>query len=275
MRMLLMAFVTILCGIIPAFSADVPAHRGFVTDDAGLLTPLEIEALGTRLKAIQDGSPDKSQVVILTVKDMGGEEVVPFSQAVFHEWGIGQQGKDNGVLILVAMDERKVRVHVGYGLEGAIPDATAKKILGKMTPALKSKDYGAAFSTAIDELQPLIMREQVPAAASTDDDGIGGFVIVLIVLLTIGAVVVYVTDPARGMPKETRRPVRSGGSPRSYSPSPASRRPRRASDDDDSPAVAGAVIGGGSGDGDRGTSSNDSFSGGGGDSGGGGADGSF
>src|SRR5690606_32397824 len=104
----------------------IPPSGQWVTDRAGLLTPAEVQALTEKLRAYSDTT--STQIVIVTLPDLGGMPVDEYAFALGQRWGVGQAGKDNGVVILVSRDDRQAFIATGYGLEGAITDAHAGRI---------------------------------------------------------------------------------------------------------------------------------------------------
>ncbi len=123
-----------------SLAQDFPSPRGYVNDFADILSN-EYE---TKLNAFASELEDKttSQIAIVTVDSIKPYEIEDYAVRLFEKWGIGKQGKDNGVLILLAVSDRRVRIEVGYGLEGAIPDAIAKQIIEeRMIPFFKQDKY--------------------------------------------------------------------------------------------------------------------------------------
>jgi uncharacterized protein len=135
------AVIAVLTGFCPfARATDVPYLTGRVVDNAEILKPATITSLTAQLKAHEDKTGD--QVAILTTHSLQGESVEEFSNDVYRAWKLGQKGKDNGVLVVVSPDEHKMRIEVGYGLEGTLPDVTASRIIRNvMTPPFKDGDY--------------------------------------------------------------------------------------------------------------------------------------
>jgi len=127
-----------------ASALEVPAFRGYVNDYAGMLSP---EATGKLQQALAGfDKSDSTQVAILTIPSLEGEDVEGFSIKVVDKWGVGQKGKDNGVLFLVAKQERKVRIEVGRGLEGVLTDLVSGRIIAQViTPAFKSGQIDEGF----------------------------------------------------------------------------------------------------------------------------------
>jgi uncharacterized protein len=121
-----------------------PKPTGYVNDFAGVVEPeyaRRIEALGQEL-AEKTGA----QLVLVTVKNLNGNDVQDFANRLFKAWGIGQKGKDNGLLMVDAMEDRRVWIEVGYGLEGLLPDGKVGSILDQyVVPELRAGNRGAAY----------------------------------------------------------------------------------------------------------------------------------
>ena len=103
-----------------AFSLDVPALRGRVNDYAGMLSPATVQDLEQKLAALEQS--DSTQIVVLTIPTLGGDALEDFSIRVAEAWRVGQKGVDNGIIFLIARQERKIRIEVGRGLEGKLTD---------------------------------------------------------------------------------------------------------------------------------------------------------
>ena len=123
-----------------AAADDVPFLTGRVVDDAHILSDGARERLTAALKAHEDAT--SNQVVVLTVPTIGSDDIENYANTVFHTWKLGQKGKDNGVLVVVVPNDHKLRIEVGYGLEGTLPDGAAGGIIRTwMTPAFKAGNY--------------------------------------------------------------------------------------------------------------------------------------
>ncbi|MDD5068732.1 MAG: TPM domain-containing protein [Candidatus Pacebacteria bacterium] len=135
-----------------AYAFTSPGNpTGFVNDFANVLAPAEKTALETKLKdfAMQTGN----EVSVVIVQNLGGDVIENYAVELFQAWGIGNKEKDNGVLFLVAIDDRAVRIEVGYGLEGDLPDATANRIIQKIAiPYFKNGDYVGGISNSADAI---------------------------------------------------------------------------------------------------------------------------
>ncbi len=124
---------------------------GYVNDFAGMLLPETKETLiATLTQFTQETS---SEISVVTVNDLGGDSIENFANELFREWGIGTEKNDNGVLLLVSKEDRKVRIEVGYGLEGALPDATANAIIqNDILPEFKNGDYDLGVTHGVESI---------------------------------------------------------------------------------------------------------------------------
>jgi uncharacterized protein len=130
---------------------DKPNPPVAVNDFAKLLEPFQKEALEQKLRDYNDST--SSAIVIITVPSLKGYDVSELALKYLREWGIGMKDKDNGVVILVSKAEHKINIQTGYGMEGVLPDVTAKHIIDeRMTPAFKQDDYFRGFDQAIDAI---------------------------------------------------------------------------------------------------------------------------
>ena len=126
--------------LTPARAVDVPFLTGRVVDNAEILQPATRDKLTAALKAHEQRTSD--QVVVLTVPTIGETSVEEYATKVFETWKLGIKGKDNGVLIVIVPQDRKMRIEVGYGLEGTLTDVAANRIIRNlMTPQFKAGNY--------------------------------------------------------------------------------------------------------------------------------------
>ncbi len=129
-----------------------------VTDMAGVLSPEEKQALENKLVAIDDSSSNQIVVVILPALD--GNPIEEYATKLFREWGIGNKKTNNGILLLIAIQDRKMRIEVGYGLEGAIPDITSINIIDNdLKPAFRAGAYYDGIDKAIDDIAKAAVGE--------------------------------------------------------------------------------------------------------------------
>lgn len=136
--LLVVAFLLCLSG--DARALEVPRPEGYVNDHANLLSDTEKAGLEALLRRFEAETTD--QVVLLIIPSLEGDSLEDFSMRVAESWQVGQKGKDNGVIFLVAVEDRKARIEVGYGLEGALTDAQSGRILRNLVfPAFRQGDY--------------------------------------------------------------------------------------------------------------------------------------
>lgn len=144
--------------------AELPQPRGRVTDLTGHLSADCIASLSDRIRSLEDEKG--AQVRVLLVGSTGDEPIEAYAGRVFHAWKLGRKGVDDGVLLVAALHDHHDRIEVGYGLEGAIPDAVAGNILRTdVQPQFLAGNYGAGVSAAVDDLAHLIRGEALPKPA--------------------------------------------------------------------------------------------------------------
>ena len=125
---------------LPALAADVPFLTGRIVDEANILSPGVEQNLSQMSEKHEQATGN--QVVVLTMPSLEGERIEVYATRVFDAWKLGQKGKDNGVLVIVAPNDRKMRIEVGYGLEGTLTDARASRIFREaLTPQFNSGNY--------------------------------------------------------------------------------------------------------------------------------------
>ncbi len=155
MSRLLAAFVLVLTCAVRA-SAALPEHTGYVTDLASVLD----DATEAKLKAsLADVEKETTaEVAVVTVTTLEGMTVEDYANRLFRQWGIGKKGKDNGVLILVAPDERKIRIEVGYGLEPVLPDGlTGNIIRNQALPEFRNGDFPGGITAVVESIAIILV----------------------------------------------------------------------------------------------------------------------
>jgi uncharacterized protein len=145
--------------------APIPDLHHRVTDTTATLSSADIATLDARLAALEQRKG--AQVAILLVPTTAPEAIEPYATRVFAQWKLGRKHVDDGVLVLVAKDDHRVRIEVARGLEGAIPDAAAKRIEREyMTPKFRSGAFAAGLGAGVDMLTRLIDDEALPAPSA-------------------------------------------------------------------------------------------------------------
>ena len=224
---------------------SVPALSSHVIDQTSTLDPAQRQALDERLAAFEQEKG--TQLVVLIVATTAPEDIASYANRVGNTWKIGRKDVGDGLLLIVAKNDRKLRIEVAKALEGAIPDLAAKRVIDQaITPHFKQGDYAGGVQAGVEQLMQLVNQEGLPTPTdSTQDDaevdtGLIIFLVVAILMLAL-----------------SRRRARHGHSVVSR-------------------GLHTGAWGGGSGSWSSGSSSSDSFgSGGGGDFGGGGASGDW
>lgn len=186
---------------LPIFlgAQNYPAKpSNYVTDETGTLTQEQQNTLNAKLKAFEDTTTN--QIFVYMTASLNGSDLEQLSEEIFHNWKIGQKGKNNGVLIAIFKDDRKFRIQTGYGLEGALPDLLTKRIQDNdMRPLFKQGDYFGGINAGVDllayysshEFNPDLIKQQPQDAPEEFDYGKGlsglliGFGINLVSLLVL------------------------------------------------------------------------------------------
>jgi uncharacterized protein len=244
------------CGLLSAAASalDFPPLTGRVVDQANVMTAESRTDIEAKSKELEDKS--SIQLVVATVQSLQGSDIETYANGLFRFWKLGQAQKNNGVLLLVAPVEHKVRIEVGYGLEGTLTDALSSVIISSaIVPRFKSNDFSGGIARGIDGIISVLNGDTAdwqPIAQVRQDDNFGGQLFAVILLFCmVTFLIVAVSRNIRSGHTVTRNGrqvyVHTGGSSSSSWSS---------SDSSDS-------------------SSSSDFSGGGGSSGGGGASGSW
>ena len=157
MRVLL---ISLLLSLIPAnvYSLDVPSLSGRVNDYAGMLSSGARQRLESELAAFEKA--ESTQVVLLTIPSLEGEPIEQFGIRVAEAWRIGQKGTDNGAILILSKQDRKVRIEVGRGLEGRLTDLVSGRIIrNEMTPRLKAGDIDGGIAAGLRAVMAAVKGE--------------------------------------------------------------------------------------------------------------------
>jgi len=148
----------LLCGMVALFGLDVPAMNGPVNDHVGLLSRGETQTLTRLLLDVQEQT--SSQVALLIIPSLQGEVLEDYSMKVAEQWKLGQKEFDNGLLMLVAYKDHKIRLEVGYGLEGMITDAKSGYIIRNyLTPAFRQGNYYRGIKDGLTVISGIITKQ--------------------------------------------------------------------------------------------------------------------
>ena len=154
---------------IVAAALDVPYLTGRVTDNAGILSDSMRRSLTKRLKAHEGRTGN--QIAVLTLPTLKGESIEEYAVEVFEEWKLGQKGKDNGILVIVVPNDRRMRIEVGYGLEGTLTDSMAGSIIrNAMAPRFKKGNFDGGVQAGIKNIIKILEGGKV---SDLEDSGGG------------------------------------------------------------------------------------------------------
>lgn len=186
----LIGLLVVLLFAVPALAQSkiaFPPLTGRVVDQAGLLDPATEQALTDKLAALEAATSD--QLVVVTVSSLQDQEIEDYGYQLGRAWGIGQKENDNGALLIVAPNERKVRVEVGYGLEPILTDAFSSQVIrNDILPSFREGDYSTGVVKGVDaliaqlSLDPAEAQARAQAVAEQQADRKGGSIAPLIIV---------------------------------------------------------------------------------------------
>lgn len=156
MKLNLMAFLFCLCTMIcgTAFAYTPPVPTGYVTDTTGSLSTSQVAQLNSKISDFNKRT--QNEVAVLIIKSIDDSNIEDVTHDTFKAWRVGKAGLDNGVLLVLAIESRKMRLQTGKGVEGDITDLQASDVLASMKPGLRNKDYYGAVSMATDKIMGLL-----------------------------------------------------------------------------------------------------------------------
>jgi len=215
MRGLLLLMLLVLAA--PAWAQDFPKLTGRVVDAANIIPDSDEAALTQKLEAVETAS--SRQLVVATVPSLQGHDIADYGYQLGRTWGIGQKGANNGMLLLVAPNEKKVRIDVGYGLEPIMTDALSHQIITQqILPAFKRGDFPGGINAGADSIieqlqapleqaeQKALEAQQAQQARGRSDDGGGSiFPVIFWIVVFLFFILPMIRGGRRG-----RRHRRSG-----------------------------------------------------------------
>ena len=179
--------------ILPALALVFPTLSGRVVDEANILDQAARAALTQKLADLEAKTTD--QLVVVTLKSLQGTSIEDFGYQLGRHWRIGQKDKNNGVLLIVVPSERKVRIDVGYGLEGTLTDAVSRLIIeNAIVPRFRANDYPGGIARGVDDIISVLTgdaAEWKARAAKRPDRMPGGGSIFIIALIAVIFMMVY------------------------------------------------------------------------------------
>src|ERR1700691_6125053 len=187
MNALLRGIALACCLVMAAFALDFPQLTGRVVDQAGVMSADSRSAMEAKLKDLEDKS--SIQLVVATVKSLQGSDIESYANQLFRFWKLGQAQKNNGVLLLVAPAEHKVRIEVGYGLEGTLTDALSSVIISSaILPRFKVGDFSGGIERGVDGIISVLSGDTVdwqPKVDVRQDDRSANFNVLFVILFFV------------------------------------------------------------------------------------------
>lgn len=192
-----LAAFALCCAVVAGAQLPVPPIGGRVTDQTATLTGEQISALEQTLRSFE--ARKGSQVAVLIVPSTAPETIEQYALRVAEQWKPGRKNVDDGALLVVAKDDRTLRIEVGYGLEGALTDAASKRIISEIiVPRFRQGDYYGGIAAGVDRILRVIDGEPLPRPEERRPAGIRGIGAALPVLIVLALVVGGVLRAALG-----------------------------------------------------------------------------
>ncbi len=187
-------FVAALLFVTHVFGDHYPQYKNYVNDFANVISNDTEKKLNAKLKEYDDKT--SNQIAVATITSLEGEEIENYSIHLAEQWAPGTKEKDNGIIMLFAMNDRKMRIEVGQGLEGDVTDIESKHILDDIIrPEFKSENYDAGITKGIDAVILSIATDSAALAQTNDEVGFTFIAIILIVILLITVLVIIAESP--------------------------------------------------------------------------------
>jgi uncharacterized protein len=194
----LIVFVALLCAGLAFCATNFPKLTGRLVDQASVLSAEARSALALKLADLETKSG--IQFVVATVASLDGQEIELYANELFRTWKLGEKAKNNGVLLLIAPNERRVRIEVGYGLEGTLTDALSKVIItNAIAPRLKTSDFNGGVSRGVDDIITVLTTDasewQQRPALRLDSQQTPEWVTWLLIAAAIALVTLLIVSP--------------------------------------------------------------------------------
>jgi uncharacterized protein len=159
----LLAFLIVVLFVTSLPAVEAPPLNGRVNDYAGLMPRERARMLEQRLEQFENSTGH--QIVVLTVPSLEGEDIEGFGIKVADKWKIGKKGFDNGAILIISQKDRHLRIEVGYGLEGVLPDAIANRIIQEqIVPRFRNGDFPGGIEAGVDAIMKVTQGEALPVA---------------------------------------------------------------------------------------------------------------
>ncbi|NEN75537.1 YgcG family protein [Pelistega sp. NLN82] len=197
LRLLLGLLLLVSASSLWAQESAIPALSNYATDTTGTLSASELERLNRQLKALDQETG--SQIFILMIPTVQPDTIESYAVRVFEAWKVGRKGIDDGVLFVIAKEDRRNRIEVGYGLEGAIPDVVASRLLrNTVAPYFQQGQFVQGIEAAVAEMIQLIKKENLPQQQTRSDDADGLGLAGLVIIFFIACILAVFIHPIFG-----------------------------------------------------------------------------
>ncbi len=211
---LCLAILTLLMLPLPLSALDIARLAGRVNDYADMISGDVEEQIDAKLQALEE--EESTQIVVLTIPSLEGEVLEEYSMRVVEAWKVGQKKLDNGALLLVSRDDRKLRIEVGYGLEGKLTDLQSGRIIDNViVPRFARGAIDEGFLAGTDAMIAAVKGEYIAADAPPSDDGSGGSILPLLIMLLF--IIYFYRQVPRSGSGRGSGPIVFGGGPGGFS----------------------------------------------------------
>jgi uncharacterized protein len=180
----------VICTLF-AFAQELPPKsETLVTDYTGTLSASDKDQLEKKLVTFNDSS--STQIAVVILKSVGDYDINDYGQKLGRAWGIGQKSKNNGILVLVAMGDRKVSIQTGYGAEGALPDVITHEIIqNDIRPRFKAGDYYGGLNTATDDIIKYTKGEYKADKKASNQVKGGGSIAIIVIIVIVVLIIIF------------------------------------------------------------------------------------
>lgn len=185
------------------WAADFPRLSGRIVDAANIIPAGARTSIEPKLSSLEEKSG--IQLVVATVSSLGGQAIEPYANELFRAWKLGEKQKNNGVLLLIAPNERKLRIEVGYGLEGTLTDALSKIIIANaIAPRFKAGDFGGGIERGVDDIITVLTtdaaewQKRPQLRAEDQSSAMDTFVVLFVIAIFVIVFISILRDARRG-----------------------------------------------------------------------------
>jgi uncharacterized protein len=189
-KKLIIFFGLVLCATV-GFAQELPERSNtLVTDYTNTLSAADKQKLEDKLVAFNDST--STQIAVVMMKSTGNYDINAYGVQLLRKWGIGEKKKNNGILVLVAMSDRKMSIQTGYGAEGAVPDIITQEIIQKdMKPHFKQDDYYGGLDAATNSLIKYMKGEYKAEPKEEKGKGAGGSGFIVIIIIVVILILIF------------------------------------------------------------------------------------